>query len=153
MRRRYSDGFEPPAPVVETAVRAPSGLAEVVVEGKLDTGADVCAFPERLVAELELPPVRVVRAAGFAGALVEAIVYRIDLRIEETIFRRVEALVTRRPYAIIGRNVLARCVPPSGRTDAQLRPPLAGILSSGTAQRPRPTRPWTHPRTRATLAR
>lgn len=60
--------------------------------------------------ELGLPPVRRVRAAGFAGVLEEMTAYRIDVEVAGKVVRRVEALTTRRPYAIIGRNVLSAFV-------------------------------------------
>lgn len=110
MRRPLDPAFQPPAPMAPVAVRAPGGIDEAQLDGKIDTGADLCAVPERLVAELDLPPVRVVRAAGFGGGLQEATVYRIDVTLDGHTFPRVEALVTRRPYAIIGRNVLRHFV-------------------------------------------
>jgi hypothetical protein len=96
--------------MVQVAIRAPGGVDVVEISGKLDSGADVCAVPEHLVAELVLPPIRAVRAAGFAGVLQEAILYRVDLVISGIALPRVEALTTRRAYAIVGRNVLQRFV-------------------------------------------
>lgn len=96
--------------MVPVEVRAPNGVDAARLDGKIDTGADVCAVPERLVRELALPPVRTVRAAGFGGVLEEVLAYRIDLDIDGMSFPRVEALATRRAYAIIGRNVLQRVV-------------------------------------------
>lgn len=110
MKRRLSRAFDPPAPMVPTLVRAPSGLDAATLEGKLDTGADLSAVPERVIAELDVPPVRTVRAAGFLGELQEVIVYRVDLEIGDITFQRIEALATRRPYVILGRNVLQRLV-------------------------------------------
>ena len=79
MKRALSRLFDPPAPMVPVRVRAPGGLDAVEVEGKLDTGADLCAVPERHVVELALPPVRTVRAAGFLGSMQEVIVYRLEI--------------------------------------------------------------------------
>jgi predicted aspartyl protease len=91
-------------------VRAPDGPDARLVDGKLDTGADMCAIPERFVVELGVPAIRVVRAAGFSGKLHEATVYRIDLEIDGHTFRYVEAVSTLRPYLIVGRNVLCHLV-------------------------------------------
>ncbi len=110
MKRKLARAFHPPAPLVPVALRAPGGIDAVRLDGKIDTGADVCAVPEHVVAELDLPPVRTVRAAGFAGALQEAIVYRVDVELDGVIHRRLEALSTRRPYAIVGRNLLRSVV-------------------------------------------
>lgn len=110
MKRALSRAFDPPAPMVPIRMRAPDGLDSAELEAKLDTGADLCAVPEHHVAVLSLPPVRVVRAAGFLGGFQETIVYRVDITIDGVDFPHVEALATRRPYAIIGRNVLRRLV-------------------------------------------
>lgn len=106
MKRPYSPAFVPPAPVVPVTVGVPGADARTTIDGKLDTGADLCAIPDRLVGELGLPISRTVRAAGFAGELREAVVYRVDIAIDGVDHPRVEALSTRRPYVIVGRNVL-----------------------------------------------
>ena len=110
MKLSYDPGFAPPAPVVPVIVRAPRGIDGAALSGKLDTGADLCAIPEQLVVELALPAVRILRVAGFAGVVQEARVYRVDVEIDGTRFAAVEAVTTRRPYAIIGRPVLAAYV-------------------------------------------
>jgi predicted aspartyl protease len=110
MKRHYSNAFEPPAPMVPITARAPLGQGSRQIEGKLDTGADICALPEHIVTDLDLPPERTVRAAGFSGVLSEMVVFRVDLELGGVQFPRVEALITRRAYAIIGRNVLRKWV-------------------------------------------
>jgi predicted aspartyl protease len=92
--------------MVPTLIRAPLGVDTATLEGKLDTGADLSAVPERFIAELDVPPVRTVRAATFLGELQEVIVYRIDIKIGTMSFERIEVLSTRRPYVILGRNIL-----------------------------------------------
>lgn len=110
MKRKLSREFHPPAAILPVRMCAPESADSARVDGKIDTGADVCGVPERLVSELGLPPVRTVRAAGFGGVLQEVTAYRVDLEMDGLAFRRVEALATRRPYAIIGRNVLRSLV-------------------------------------------
>lgn len=106
MRRAYSREFDPPAPVVPVRVTASGPGRGRVLEGKLDTGADICALPDVLIAELAVPPVGTVRAAGYAGDLREMVVYRVDIEINDVTHRRVKALSSRRSYVIIGRNIL-----------------------------------------------
>ncbi len=110
MKRALSRDFHPPAPLVPVVVRAPGEAEGQRLEGKIDTGADLCAVPAHVVAALDLPPVRTVRAASFEGVLHEVILYRCDLSLAGTTFTAVEALLTRRPYAIVGRNVLQKLV-------------------------------------------
>lgn len=110
MKRALSRAFDPPAPMVPVHLRAPDGLDTAEVEAKVDTGADLCAVPERLIAELDLPPVREVRAAGFAGVLQQVPVYRVDILLDGDWLKQIEALATRRAYAILGRNVLRHFV-------------------------------------------
>jgi hypothetical protein len=81
-----------------------------VLDGKIDTGADLCGVPEELVVDLDLPPVRAVRASGFSGVPRDVVVYRVDLEIEGLVFPRVEVLAVDRPYVVVGRNVLRALV-------------------------------------------
>jgi len=106
MRRRFSRAFDPPAPVVPVRLGAPGGHESAALDGKIDTGADLCGVPEQLVVTLDLPPVRSVRAAGFAGMPHDVVVYRVDIEIDGWLFPRVEALAISRPYVLVGRNVL-----------------------------------------------
>ena len=110
MRRRYSTAFEPPAPVVPLVVRAPGGADWVSVDAKIDTGADICTLPRHVARRLDLPAVRVARAAGFTGVPVEVIVYAADVDLDGTRIDAVDVLVTERPYALLGRNLLRRAV-------------------------------------------
>ena len=110
MKRRYSTAFEPPAPVVPLVVRAPGGADWVSVDAKIDTGADVCALPRHVARRLDLPAVRVARATGFSGGSVEMIVYAADVDLDGTRIEAVDVLVTERPYALLGRNLLRRAV-------------------------------------------
>jgi predicted aspartyl protease len=110
VKRALSRAFDPPAPMVPVRIRVPDGLDSAELEGKLDTGADLCAIPDRYVAELDLPPLRTVRAAGFLGGLQDTIVYRVDIAIDGMHFPAIEAVATRRPYVIVGRNILRRVV-------------------------------------------
>ena len=106
MKRRYSIDFSPPAPMVPVQVSSPLGTERRLLEGKVDSGADLCAVPEDVIGELDVPPLRVVRAAGFDGGFREVLLYHCELEVAGRRFPHVEALATRRRYAIIGRNVL-----------------------------------------------
>lgn len=110
MRRQYSRDFLPPAPTAPLLIARPGGRAGKHLEGKIDSGADVCGVPEDVIAELDLQAVRVVRAAGFAGKLESATLYHCAIEFAGHRFDHVEALPTRRRYVIVGRNVLRELV-------------------------------------------
>ena len=110
MKRPLDRAFQPPAPMVPVRVRAPEGVDWASLDAKVDTGADLCAVPDPELEALDVAPVRVVRAATFSGGFHEAPVYRVDLEIAGEFLARVEALATRRPYVIAGRNVLRHFV-------------------------------------------
>jgi predicted aspartyl protease len=110
VKRALDRGFDPPAPMVPARVRAPGGADWEALSAKVDTGADLSAVPDRVLEALDVAPVRVVRAATFTGALQEVPVYRVDLELAGELLPRVEALATRRPYVIAGRNVLRHFV-------------------------------------------
>ena len=82
------------------AARAPRSTA------RFDTGADLCGIPERLLVELDLPPIRSVRAIGFTGSARDVVVYRVDVEVDGLVFPRVETLAVDRAYALPGRNLL-----------------------------------------------
>lgn len=110
MKRAYSRDFSPPAPMLPLVVRSPGGTEMRHIEGKIDTGADICTLPDSVIADLDLPPVRIVRAAGFGGVLQDMLLFHVDLEVAGRRSKHVEALSTRRPYAIIGRNILQQFV-------------------------------------------
>jgi predicted aspartyl protease len=132
MKHRYSAAFTPPAPILWVVAKAPHGSDARRLEGKIDTGSDICALPEFVMEELDPSPVRIVRAAGFSGSPVEMVVYRVDLEVEGMAFSRVEALSTRRSYAIVGRNVLRRLILTLNgpRSELVLRLPRASTRTS-----------------------
>ena len=92
--------------MVPAVIRVPGRTESRRLEGKIDSGADICAVPDDIIAALDLPPVRVVRAAGLGGLLQEAMLYHCAMEVAGYWFEHIEALGTRRRYAIIGRNVL-----------------------------------------------
>ena len=117
----------PPAPVVPVVVRAPRGVEAVTVDAKLDTGADVCTLPVHVVQQLDLPAVRTARAAGFSGIAVDVIVYAADFELDDHRLEALDVVVTERPYALLGRNLLRRLVlhldGPRATLDLNVAPP------------------------------
>jgi predicted aspartyl protease len=95
---------------VPILVTAPNEGGGRTIDGKLDSGADLCALPEDVIAELDLAPVRAVRAASFAGTLQDTLLYHCAIELAGRRFEHLEALPTRRRYAILGRNLMRHVV-------------------------------------------
>ena len=110
MKVVYDRDFHPPAPMIPVTVRVRADDVAHQAIAKLDSGADLSGVPRALLERVGARPIRVARAAGFAGELMEVLVYRLDLRIDEAWVDRVEVLATLRPYVLVGRNVLASFV-------------------------------------------
>lgn len=108
-------------------VRAPGGVDWVEVDAKVDTGADVCTLPLHVARRLDVPAVRVARATDFSGAPVEVIVYAADFDLDDRWLEALDVLVTERPYALLGRNLLRRALlhldGPRGRLDLSIASP------------------------------
>ena len=96
--------------MIAVVVGVPGGTEERQIDGKIDSGADICALPEDLIVELDLAPVRSVRAAGFGQPLQDVLLYHCALRFAGHEFAHVEALAIRRAYPLIGRSVLRHLV-------------------------------------------
>ena len=109
--RGYDRAFEPPAPVVDVTVLHPTVAGRrVAVRGKLDTGADVTAIPEHIVAELRLLPHGDTWIRGFDGAHFRRPVYYVRLLVEGTDLSSVRCIAAARRDVLLGRNVLNRFV-------------------------------------------
>ncbi len=94
------------------------------VDAKVDTGADVCTVPIDVARRLDLPAVRVARAAGFSGTPVEVVAYAAEFDLDDRRVEALDGLVKARPYALLGRNLLRRAVlhldGPRGRLDLSI---------------------------------
>lgn len=128
MKRPYDRGFSPPAPMIDVAIRSGSGAALRTARAKLDSGADLSGLPRELIETAGLLPERTVRVAGFLGELAEVAVYRFDVEIDGRWFETVESIATRRPYVILGRNVLRGFV-------LRLDGPRAALILTAGARR------------------
>lgn len=95
---------EPPAPVVEVAVRPLYGGPAYQGPALMDTGATCCLVPRSFIEERRWR-CRGVRRVLTPTGVREMLVYAVAL---EAFSRQwdVEAIASERPYAIIGRRVL-----------------------------------------------
>ena len=110
MKRAYSRLYHPPAPVVPVGIRVPTSERRLELDGKIDTGADVCGIPQAVVAVLDLAPYRTTRVAAFMTLPRDVDLYRLDFELAGRRFERLEAVATLRPYVTLGRNLLRHLV-------------------------------------------
>lgn len=103
----YDSRFDPPAPVVPTAVEGPSGT-RVLVPMLLDTGADCSLLPEAVTRRLHLPEVDRTTIAGVAGGRRRAAVCAAWLIVGSA--RVLSRVVAFEEEAILGRDVLEQIV-------------------------------------------
>jgi len=96
--------------MASVVLRTPRGTDCATLVGKIDTGADLCAVPSGIIESLGLPPLRLVRAAGFGGELRQVEVVLAELQLGDVWYSPIEAIATLRPYVIVGRNVLRHLV-------------------------------------------
>ena len=137
MKRRYDPGFVPPAPMIDVRLVSVEGRIRTT-PAKLDSGADLSAVPRDLIELAGLLPERLLRAASFHGDFTDVHLYRIALEIDGLLLEGVDALATRRPYVILGRNVLRHFVT---RLDGPAETLTRTAGSNRTAGRPSKRRP------------
>lgn len=107
MRVRYSEDYDPPAPVVSVRLGSPSGGSGVHVVALVDTGADMTVMPVAAVESLSLPVVAITGIAGVAGATQASVHAGLIDVLGSSILAEVVALGDE---AIVGRDILNRSV-------------------------------------------
>lgn len=80
---RYDPAFNPPAPYIDVRVYHPLDASKSTpCRAKLDTGADMCVIPDRLVSQLQLRPYRTITARGYDRVPMPKDVYVIRIDVE-----------------------------------------------------------------------
>lgn len=104
---RYDDSYTPPAPFVDVLVMHPSGVGKTEsMRGKLDTGADLSAIPERLATQLQLPARGTITGRDYKGELTTHVAYNVLLEVAGVRLDNVKVVATPRSDVLLGRNVL-----------------------------------------------
>ncbi len=103
MRVPYSREYNPPAPVIEVAVRSPRGEG-VQLKALIDSGADISVFPRGLLRELKLVPGSLVKVQVYNGSVEEIYSYFLEVDVKGVARGIVEAVPGEQ--MILGRNFL-----------------------------------------------
>lgn len=98
--------FNPPAPALMVEVYGLFSKITMKLKGKIDTGADITVIPAKIVRDLNLLPVRIIKTRGYNGKISLKPMYLVNISIKEFKFDLVEVIAARREDILIGRNIL-----------------------------------------------
>lgn len=104
---QYDQTEEPPAPFIDLLLRHPEQPDQSLsIRAKIDTGADISALPDRLIAQLNLPITGKLLVRGYEGRSQEVTAYAVHIEIDSARFRVYEVLATHESHALLGRDIL-----------------------------------------------
>lgn len=103
----YSQEHVPPAPVLQVAVaHVVHPRRRQLVAALLDTGSDITAIPDRLVAELQLYPVGRLQLEDLRVGTTRVLTYAVHLTVVDSTLPQVEVVLTGLDFIVLGRDVL-----------------------------------------------
>ncbi len=103
----YNQDEHPPAPFLDLVVhRIEKSNLTIPIQAKIDTGADISALPESVVAQLSLPVVSKLLIEGYDGHQTTVSTYAAVLEIATVRFRSQEFIAISEPHALLGRDIL-----------------------------------------------
>jgi predicted aspartyl protease len=104
----YSNGYEPPAPVVEVTIRA---RGEVAVQALLDSGADATMIPSAILQRIGARFARLHKMRGVLGDAVAVELYFVEIQIGSYKIPAIRSIaVDSTTEVIIGRDVLNQLI-------------------------------------------
>ena len=105
MRVPYNHFLDPPAPYLSILVVNPyEPFPHISLEAKLDTGADLTALPENVIANLSLKQTDWLEVSGFAGtSIVPTYEAKVEVAGHDV---HLEIVTYSEEYALLGRDFL-----------------------------------------------
>jgi predicted aspartyl protease len=106
---KYSQRFDPPAPVMTLSVIVPLSAQRALVEGLVDSGADISVVPINVVRNLRLSRVDFALVSALEQGTREVAVYAAAVGIDGVLTPTVQRVIAwERDYALLGRDILNR---------------------------------------------
>ena len=104
---QYDGDFTPPAPLLTVSLAgAVHSRPRMEVPALNDTGSDITAVPANLVKKLRLYRLRRIRIEDVEAREVDGHTYAIQLAVGDRPTREMEVILTRLPFAVLGRDWL-----------------------------------------------
>nr|MDO8117919.1 hypothetical protein [Candidatus Sigynarchaeota archaeon] len=106
MKYTYARSFSPPALVIPVVVEDKDRTNSMIVEAKVDTGADVTAISENVIETLKLKPADFVDVRGPFDDYKVVPTYMIFVRLEDGREFRLKVVPTKKGIMLLGRDAL-----------------------------------------------
>ncbi len=107
MKYPYTESVSPPAPLLSIEIFVPEELQQrLQVDAKLDTAADISAFPSVVVRELGLESVSEIIISGYDASPKVLPTYTVGLELPQARIRHIEVIAIPESCALLGRNLL-----------------------------------------------
>ncbi len=105
-RYLYGTRYRPPAPILPVGVGRPGAMPSVLLSALVDTGADLSVLPQRVPAQLALPPVGRVTVVGVDGLPRRFPLYAVEVAIHG--YRALMRVIGVGADPLVGRDLLNR---------------------------------------------
>ena len=107
MTTAYDTDRQPPAPFIEFEVVSPQDSTQRrLVQGLLDTGAEVSVLPVEILTALQIPKASNMSVESWSGSATLVNTHIVTLEVADTHLDSIEVVAAPMPYAILGRDVL-----------------------------------------------
>ncbi len=107
----YNQTFEPPAPLLNITIFAPTNThIRANVQALLDTGAEISVIPDVIIRHLALTPYAIMLVEAYDSRTRQLPLYAVTLEITGTRLSTVKMVTYSVDHAILGRDVLNRFV-------------------------------------------